>query len=472
MKREFYSNLAILVFVSALVFLNFGATYAQKAETFDILTFKTPKGWQKEVQQNGVQMAVENADGGICLITLFKSVPSGGGDSKANFDTAWEAIVKETVTVKTAVQMNDPADENGWTVESGLAQYESDGKKGIVMLLTATGNGKMVNVLALTNTDAYQKDITDFLESISLPKITPQQTAKQTPKQTPIEPTVPSQPARKSNFKFTTSNFDDGWISTEQDDWVEVVKGNIKVLIHYPIPNEGKIFPADPEPKINAAWDHLVAPRYSNLKNYKTSYVGDYDRSVLGMGYLTENATGKKVFVLLFNQNAGWLEFIAPDKDSFIRQFNFDPETIQWNSNKDLLKPVSEMVNYNKFAVAEGDFTGTWTSDSSSMEEGYGVITGNYVVRNLNTASREFVFGKGNSYNWNFVWVNDTKVVNVNSVGKFSVPNNWQIHFSKIESGPKTYQAYWSCIKGARLLHLLNAVSPGSGRYEVYGKKK
>ena len=84
------------------------------------------------------------------------------------------------------MKKEQPGSENGWTVESGSEQYESDGKKGIVMLLTATGNGKMVNVLALTNTDAYQKDITDFLESISLPKITP---ATKTTTTNPSKPT-------------------------------------------------------------------------------------------------------------------------------------------------------------------------------------------------------------------------------------------------------------------------------------------
>ena len=50
----------------------------------------------------------------------------------------------------------------------------------------------------------------------------------------------------------------------------------------------------------NAAWNILVAPRYSSLKNYKASYITTYDRPYLGMGYATEKATKKQVFVLLF----------------------------------------------------------------------------------------------------------------------------------------------------------------------------
>jgi hypothetical protein len=67
--------------------------------------------------------------------------------------------------------------------------------------------------------------------------------------------------------------------------------------------------------------------------------------------------------------------------------------------------------------------------------------------------------------------VGDAKFAQVKSAGKFTVLNNWQIKFSEIERKPRTYNAYFSCIKGARLLHLLDAQTPSSGIYTVYGKK-
>ncbi len=441
---------------------------AQKPEKFDIISFKTPKGWQKEINKNAVQFGVDDtATGGTCLITMFKPLP-GSNDSRVNFESAWEKIVKETISVSGAPQMQSPMSENGWTAESGLAQYESDGKKGLVLLVTITGQSKMVNILILTNTDKFQSEIAAFLESVDLPKV---EAAKV---QSKIKPTETASPVRKSHYQFSTTNFDDGWNSAEQEDWVEVVKGKIKVLIHYP--KEGTIFPADPEPLTNAAWNILVAPRYGNLKNYKTAYITAYNRPYLGMGYAAEKASGKQVFILLFRQgNTGWLEFIAPDKNSFIEQYKFDPETIRWDSEIDLLTPLVQMVNYNKFAVAASDFNGTWTSDFTGLQQMYNVYTGNYAGMNINQSNEEFTFGTGNSYSWKLLVVNGTignvKYANVKSVGKFSIPNNWQVNFSKIESTAKTYNAHWSCIKGARLLHLLDANAPGSGIYTVYGKK-
>ncbi len=403
------------------------------------------------------------------MIMLYRSIP-GFDDPKENFDAAWTTLVKEVVNVSTAPEMT-PAEKIGdWQLLGGFAPFEREGSKGVALLYTATGHGKMVNALVLTNTQAYETEVSAFLGSVSL---------KELPDRTPVKaaPTgqnVHPQPAKKSGFKFTTSNFDDGWTSTEQEDWVEVVKGQTKVLIHYP--KEGTIFAADPEPLTNAAWDILVAPRYSSLKNYRTAYISTYDRPYLGMGYATEKASGKQVFVLLFRQgNTGWLEFVAPDKNAFIQQFKFDPETIKWDSESDLLKPVAQMVNYNKFAIAASDFNGTWTSDFTGVQQLYSVYTGNYAGMNINQSNEEFVFGTGSSYRWELLVVNgmvgNMRYANVKSAGKFSVPNNWQIRFSKIESGPRTYHAFWSCIKGARLLHLLDANATGSGIYTVYGKK-
>jgi len=460
------------ILILIVCFLSLAANaFPQAAETFDIATFQSPKGWHKQAGPDSVQFAIEDK-GNYCLIMLFKSVP-GLSSPKENFDAAWSTIVKETVTVSNAPQMF-PADTKGeWQLAGGFAPFEKNGEKGVAVLYTATGFGKMVNALVLTNTQAYEAATTAFLGSISFkkpaganqPPIGSAQTGQ----------SIPPQPAaRKSSFKFNTSNFDDGWTSTEQEDWVEAVKGQIKVLIHYP--KAGTIFPADPEPLTNAAWDILVAPRYSSLKNYKTAYITTYNRPYLGMGYAAERASGKQVFVLLFRQgDTGWLEFIAPDKNSFIQQYKFDPETIRWDSESDLLNPLAQMVNYNKFAVAESDFNGTWTSDFTGVQQLYSVYTGNYAGMNIHQSNQEFVFGSGNSYSWKLLvvsgMVGSAQYANVKSAGNFSVPNNWQIHFSKIETGPKTYNAFWSCIKGARLLHLLDAKSPGSGIYTVFGKK-
>lgn len=142
--------------------------FAQTPETFDIVSFRAPKGWDKQVGQDAIQFSIADKDA-YCLVTLFKSVP-GIGSAKENFDAAWATIVKEAVTVSSAPQMF-PSDPKGeWQLAGGFAPFEKDGAKGVAVLYTASGYGKMVNALVLTNTQAYEAPATAFMESISFKK--------------------------------------------------------------------------------------------------------------------------------------------------------------------------------------------------------------------------------------------------------------------------------------------------------------
>ena len=161
MKR----SLGILVSLLVLAL----SALAQGMETFDISSFQPPKGWTKQVGADAVRFSIEDKTGGaFCLISLYKSVPALGS-TKENFDAAWATIVKEAVPV-TAPEMV-PADNKGeWLVAGGFGSFEKDGVKGVAILYTATGHGRMVNALILTNTQAYEPQATAFLESISFKK--------------------------------------------------------------------------------------------------------------------------------------------------------------------------------------------------------------------------------------------------------------------------------------------------------------
>ena len=83
-----------------------------------------------------------------------------------------------------------------------------------------------------------------LVETTSMQTNQPQETTNTIIQSNQVE--VVQQPVSNSGVAFTTTNFDDGWTSTVHEDWVEVTKGNIKVLIHYP--KSGTIFAADPAP--------------------------------------------------------------------------------------------------------------------------------------------------------------------------------------------------------------------------------
>ncbi len=168
-----------IIFLCALCAL-VGNTFAQK-EIFDLTTYTTPKGWKKQPAESAILFSKEDvAKGTYCMITLYKAVP-GTVNSKENFDLAWESLVKEMVTVTTTPEMQPASTENGWETQSGYAPFESDGNKGVVLLVTASSNAKMVNLIILTNTDIYEKEMTAFLESVSLKKQEVNKQQTQTP---------------------------------------------------------------------------------------------------------------------------------------------------------------------------------------------------------------------------------------------------------------------------------------------------
>jgi hypothetical protein len=304
-----------------------------------------------------------------------------------------------------------------------------------------------------------------------------------------------NEPGVFSGYKYSTTNFNDGWTSTEHDDWVETTKGNIKVILHFP--KAGTVFPASPEELTNAAWNILVAPRYSELTAYKTAYVEDFNRPYFGMGYAKETKSGNSVFVVLFRRGAGWIEVVTPDNNTFTQEYGFNPESIRWGqiseylggyvvdnsqgvtiqANAEVFNKLDNMAAYNKFAVAASDlnYAATWRDSYSSSTFYYDYYTGSLTGISTYSSSQWFTFKSGTSYHWELVAANTggggTSVVTAKGDGTFKSLNDWQLYFTDISGSPKTFDVYYSAIKGGRILWMNDAQFPGSGIFTGFAKE-
>lgn len=261
-------------------------------------------------------------------------------------------------------------------------------------------------------------------------------------------------------YQYTITNWNDGWTSTLQEDWVEVTKGNVKVYLHY---NQARLnISADPEPYVNNAWDILVAPRYSNLTGYKVvSPSLDYERTYLGYGMVNENSSGKSVFVALFKKgNSGWIEVVTPDKNTFITQYGFDPSSIIWSTTTQWWGPVRVMANYNRFAVAATDVesTGKWTNNFGSNTYYYSMYTGLGVGMSSYSATEEFTFTGGKGYAWVLYVANSgggtTALAKASSKGSYVLTDNWNMHYSDIEGKAVDYAVWFGAVKGGRVFFI------------------
>ena len=265
-----------------------------------------------------------------------------------------------------------------------------------------------------------------------------------------------TEPLIKSSgsFAFTTTNFDDGWTSTVQEDWVQVTKGNSKVLIHYPNKTADAYNPVLLD-GLKIAWNILVAPKYSSASNFELKPISGWQSIEFAEADMVEKVTGKSVHVVLFkiNYSGGhgrFLEFITPDKNTFEQEFGAYHQTSSgWEK-------MEKMANYNKFAVAASDLKGKWTSNFTGMTQYVNAYTGASAGADTHASNENFEFGAGNTYRWDLGvasgFVGNIKFQSVKSNGKFTMINNWQVGFSDIEGKPKTYNVQFTCIKGARVL--------------------
>lgn len=455
--------------ISLSVFIFSASTVRGQTETYDLATYVPPGGWIKNTSnKNVVSYAVtNNQKGTYCQIGIYKSTTSKGS-LQADFESEWQELVVKTYKPGSKPQLTPPASENGWDVQAGVAPFEFNGAQSVSMLVTMSGYARCLSIVILTNTEDYQPQIEKFLESVDLKK-------PATTSQSPAQPSPPVQsppaPVATSHFAFSTTNFDNGWTSTVQEDWVQVVKGNVKVLIHYPNIN-ADAYNSVLLDGLKNAWNVLVAPKYSAASNFEFKPITGWQSIEFAEADVVEKTTGRAAHVVLFKMNYSngsgkYMEFITPDKRTFEQEFGPYHETSYgWEK-------VEIMANYNKFAVGPADLQGTWTNNFSGMIQYVNAYTGADAGANTHASSEIFKFS-GNTYHWELSvasgMVGNIKFQNVSSNGKVTVPNNWQIHFSDLEGKPKTYNAYFSCVKGARILWLED--SAYANGYSGYGKKE
>jgi hypothetical protein len=446
-----------LLFFAVLAFSKCGQS---QTESYDLVTFTPPKGWKKEMKGSLVQYSSTNAKtGAFGLIAIYKGTDSKG-DVDDDFKADWQEFIVKPWQATNAPVLEEIQESDGWKIRGGSGQFTFSNATVNAVLVTATGYGKSVSIVMLTNSQEYQPQLTGLLSSVTLQKpagnnnssSSSQQVATTDPGQT-VAPAA----AIKTGFAFNTTNFDDGWTSTIQEDWVQVTKGNVKVLLHYPTPKTKNVG-ADVKQLTKLAWDVLVAPRYSNLRNFVVNYNMSYEAGNLGAATVNDNASGQDVYVVLFSQGStGWMEVICPDKNTFIQTFGFG-EDFNYNAHNDLFTSLAKLAGYNRFAVAASDLTGKWTTSFTGLTQYVNAYTGMSAGATSYSSAQEYVFGAGNTYKWQIDVasgvVGNAKFQNARSNGKFSLPSNWEVHFSDMEGKPKTYPAHFSCIKGARVLWL------------------
>lgn len=445
-----------------LLFLSANA----QQQTYDIITFTSPKGWKKENLENVLSLSTTNnktktwAQIGIIKSTVSK------GSIDADFGSEWqELIVKQYRQYGVTEQPLgiDTQSVNGWKVCTGLGKFVFNKDTAAVLLTTFSDGTRCASLRMMSNSTNYGTALDEFLASVHLPAPNSSQVKND------VAPTITTSTPVATGFQFNTTNFDDGWTSVVKEDWVEATKGNLKALLHYPREEDKKYYSQYDE-HVSVFWNLLVAPRYTNLRQYQSpGYNHSSEPGLFAAGLLTDKATGKDVWVALFSKGkSGWVEVIAPDKATFVQNFGVDnPDTYfdKWDA-------LLNLTRKNYFAVGEKDLVGKWATNFSSSTAYYNVYTGIYAGAGVYGSASSFTFGPSKTYQWQIAVGQSQpgtlmKVDKAKSNGTWKLLNNWQIWFSDLEGKPKTHNAYFSCFKGGRLLWLQDV---SYGGFTAYGK--
>lgn len=435
MKKNYF----LLIFCLSMTNL-----FAQK-ETFDLFAYTPPTGWKKEVTENIISYTyINNKNESWCRISIVKSTISKGS-IEADFDSEWQDLIVKNYNPAEAPVLNEVHETDGWNIKEGVVKFKFNNADAQAMLTTISGFDRCASIIVTINSQEYLEEIDAFLTSVAFKKM-----------ETASQPALAGNNTAWNGFTFTTTNFDDGWTSTVQEDWVQVSKANIKVLIHYPN-KKADTYNSVLLEGLQNAWNILVAPKYNRISNLEFKPVSGWQPMEFAEADAVERATSQTVHVVLFKMNYSngsgkYMEFITPDKSLFENEFGaYHQSSSGWEK-------MENMAYYNKFGVTASDLTGKWTNDFSGAIQYVNAYTGFDAGMDTHASNENFHFGPGNTYQWDLGVasgaVGNIKFQSAKSSGDFSMVSNWQIKLSDIEGKPRIYDTYFSCIKGLRILWL------------------
>jgi hypothetical protein len=141
-----------------------------QTETFELLTYAPPAGWQKEMKNNATSYFItDKKDNAWCRITIFKSTLSKG-TIEENFESEWTTLVKNQYEVTEAPETSDVQEAEGWKIKAASGKFIFDKANAMVLITTITGYNRCLSIVALTNKQRYLSSIQTFVLSINLQK--------------------------------------------------------------------------------------------------------------------------------------------------------------------------------------------------------------------------------------------------------------------------------------------------------------
>lgn len=417
---------------------------AQHKENFDLASYSVPSNWKKETGNGFVSHAITNPNNGeYAKLIVYASIP-GTGSLKDDFDKEWNDLVYTPYKPASKPESTEEEIRNNWKIKSGTAPFVFNGGQSVAVLITAVNRNTKMSLVFLCNSETYMHELEKIGNSLQF-------------KEVKSSATDMSIPANGSTFTFSSSNFDDGWVSTVHDEYVLVERNHHSVYLNFSVPYNASQFSGTGIRDAAYYWDQYV----TRLFTVKTKQFNDAGSMALKPPYMEGQAidkrTGKACFIgmyLLIVPNAVNLVIgTAPDEAAFRKLYP--------RANDPFGSDLAAMERYNKFAVAAKDIVGKWQNGNTETAHWYYVSPSGYEgYAGMTIAATSAVFqfhGNGNYtsiHNGATGAAGNMKTFQQEFKGKYSV-DNWSITASNRHQGKTDkFDAHFVVVKGGRILKL------------------
>lgn len=285
----------------------------------------------------------------------------------------------------------------------------------------------------------------------SLPPVQQKQ-AQQTQLSTEQPAAKSLQPVRTDEYTYSVTNWDDGWVSTIENDKVVVTKGAIRVHLYYPVAhndvsrNAGRDF----------YWDNYLTKEFRLLtKQYRDhgEMISSFQAPYIE-GTAIDPKTNKQCFLAMYvtSSNGNMFPVVAVASDEPTLRKTFPNAENQYDSE------LPAMSRYNRFAVALADLVGTWEESSGAAANMYNVVTGAYAGMATASSAHSFTFNADGTYNSKHSgahgMVGSMTFFDQKYEGKLTV-TQWDITMTNRWQGKTEYWwAQFEVVRGGRVLHI------------------
>ncbi len=156
------ATVMLIARLGASVALGATALAVAGQETFDIATFESPPGWQRETQPELLLLRSPAGDGQIVLLPSFASTASPAD----NFAAEWAKLVTASLGAVPEPQITTERSPDGWTAVIGATNVTRQGATFALIQVTATGSGRAISVVAQLTSEARANEVMQFFERL------------------------------------------------------------------------------------------------------------------------------------------------------------------------------------------------------------------------------------------------------------------------------------------------------------------